>query len=106
MILYSTTNEFYKTISTSVDSFKTFSFEVVKKDLFQCRFIIRNTLRTIDSNNLVSKNANFEGNSGKADIDVEGLLYEDKSKNKAIGIKDDGENKIKVQTSSGDLKLK
>ncbi|WJE53564.1 DUF4097 family beta strand repeat-containing protein [Bacillus cereus] len=48
----------------------------------------------------------FEGNSGKADIDVEGLLYEDKSKNKAIAIKGDGENKIKVRTSSGDLKLK
>ncbi|MEN1938435.1 DUF4097 family beta strand repeat-containing protein [Paenibacillus sp. 102] len=47
----------------------------------------------------------FDGSSGKADVNVAGLLYEEKSKNKLIGVKGAGENKVKVKTSSGDFKL-
>ncbi|KEK24445.1 DUF4097 family beta strand repeat-containing protein [Bacillus gaemokensis] len=48
----------------------------------------------------------FDGGSGKADLDIAGLLYEEKSKNKLIGVKGTGENKMKVKTSSGDFKLR
>ncbi|MBY0598115.1 DUF4097 family beta strand repeat-containing protein [Bacillus bingmayongensis] len=48
----------------------------------------------------------FDGSSGKADLDITGLLYKEKSKNKLIGVKGTGENKVKVKTSSGDFKLR
>ncbi|PHB25073.1 hypothetical protein COE80_16365 [Bacillus pseudomycoides] len=48
----------------------------------------------------------FDGSSGKADINVAGLLYEEKSKNQLVGVKGTGENKVKVKTSSGDFKLR
>ncbi|PEP56396.1 MULTISPECIES: DUF4097 family beta strand repeat-containing protein [Bacillus] len=48
----------------------------------------------------------FDRSSGKADINVAGLLYEEKSKNQLIGVKGTGENKVKVKTSSGDFKLR
>ncbi|MFJ8529340.1 DUF4097 domain-containing protein [Bacillus sp. NPDC094106] len=53
-----------------------------------------------------SLRVDFEGGSGKADLKVPGLLYEEKSKNKLIGVKGSGENKVKVKTSSGDFKLR
>ncbi|WP_459502072.1 DUF4097 family beta strand repeat-containing protein [Bacillus sp. C1] len=48
----------------------------------------------------------FDGSSGKADLDITDLLYKEKSKHKLIGIKGAGENKVKVKTSSGDFKLR
>ena len=48
----------------------------------------------------------FDGSSGKADINVAGLLYEEKSKSQLVGVKGTGENKVKVKTSSGDFKLR
>ncbi|PFZ13683.1 hypothetical protein COL60_01400 [Bacillus pseudomycoides] len=48
----------------------------------------------------------FDGSSGKADVNIAGLLYEEKSKNQLVGVKGTGENKVKVKTSSGDFKLR
>ncbi|EEL52382.1 MULTISPECIES: DUF4097 family beta strand repeat-containing protein [Bacillus cereus group] len=52
-----------------------------------------------------SLRVDFEGSSGKADLNINGLLYEEKTKRKLIGVKGTGENKVKVKTSSGDFKL-
>lgn len=48
---------------------------------------------------------NFEGGSGKPHLNVPGLLYEEKTKHKLIGVKGSGEHKLQVKTSSGDFKL-
>ncbi|MDM5153139.1 DUF4097 family beta strand repeat-containing protein [Bacillus sp. DX1.1] len=53
-----------------------------------------------------SLKVDFDGSSGKADVNVDGLSYEEKSKNTLIGVKGSGENNIKVRTSSGDFKLR
>ncbi|MDM5186809.1 DUF4097 family beta strand repeat-containing protein [Bacillus sp. DX4.1] len=53
-----------------------------------------------------SLKVDFDGSSGKADVNVDGLSYKDKSKNTLIGVKGLGKNTIKVRTSSGDFKLR
>ncbi|MBM7586113.1 DUF4097 and DUF4098 domain-containing protein YvlB [Bacillus pakistanensis] len=52
-----------------------------------------------------SVKVDFKGSSGEPDISVDGLLFEDKSENSAVGVKGNGDYEIKVRTSSGDLTL-
>jgi lia operon protein LiaG len=52
-----------------------------------------------------SVKVDFKGSSGEPDISVDGLLFEDKNENSAVGVKGNGDYEIKVRTSSGDLTL-
>jgi lia operon protein LiaG len=52
-----------------------------------------------------SVKVDFKGSSGEPNINVDGLLFEDKSENSAVGVKGNGEYEVKVRTSSGDLTL-
>lgn len=49
----------------------------------------------------------FESGSGTADIQIEGMLYKDKSEHSALGIKGEGEaqHRIMLKTSSGDVQV-
>jgi lia operon protein LiaG len=47
----------------------------------------------------------FQGSSGKADIQLDGVTYQEKSENRMIGKIGNGEYEIKVRTSSGDFRL-
>lgn len=47
----------------------------------------------------------FKTSSGKPDISIENLSFEDKSKNSTKGVKGNGDYEIKVRTTSGDLTL-
>lgn len=49
----------------------------------------------------------FTSSSGTADIGVDGMLYKDKSEHSALGVKGEGDpqQRITVNTSSGDLKV-
>jgi len=47
----------------------------------------------------------FKTSSGKPEISIEDLSFEDKSKNSTIGVKGNGDYEIKVRTTSGDLTL-
>ncbi|WP_046213626.1 DUF4097 family beta strand repeat-containing protein [Paenibacillus wulumuqiensis] len=49
----------------------------------------------------------FESSSGTADIQIEGMLYKDKSEHSALGIKGEGEaqHRIMLKTSSGDVQV-
>lgn len=48
----------------------------------------------------------FNGNSGKPDIKLKNIMYEDKDKNSAIGIIGDGINTLNVKTNSGDFTVR
>lgn len=48
---------------------------------------------------------NFNGGSGTAAINVDGMLYQDKSEHSAKGIIGEGKYSIVVKTNSGDLKV-
>lgn len=45
----------------------------------------------------------FEGESGKTDISLPGIMYEDKSENSATGVLGEGTNIFVVKTTSGDF---
>lgn len=47
----------------------------------------------------------FNGGSGIAEINVDGMLYQDKSEHSAKGIKGEGKYMMVVKTNSGDLKV-
>ncbi len=45
----------------------------------------------------------FAGSSGKSDINLPGMMYDEESENSAIGVLGDGSNILDVKTTSGDL---
>lgn len=76
----------------------------IMKELF-----INTTSGDVDvdfENNPESLSVIFNGNSGKLDISLPGILYKDKDKNSAIGVIGDGESLLNVKTTSGDLTIK
>lgn len=60
-------------------------------------------VKTTFKKNPKSLKIDFKGNSGKPDIKLKNIMYEDKDENKAIGVIEDGMNTLNVKTSSGDL---
>lgn len=48
----------------------------------------------------------YHGSSGDGDVQVKGLLYEEKSEHRIVGKKEDGKYRVKVRTSSGDFVLR
>lgn len=60
-------------------------------------------VKTTFKKNPKSLKIDFKGNSGKPDIKLKNIMYEDKDENKAIGVIGDGMNTLNVKTSSGDL---
>ena len=60
-------------------------------------------VKTTFKENPESLKINFHGSSGKPDIKLKDIMYEDKSKNSAIGVIGDGMKTLNVKTTSGDF---
>jgi lia operon protein LiaG len=63
-------------------------------------------VKTTFSKSPESLKIDFKGNSGKTDIRLNGIMYEEKDKNSAIGVIGDGINILNVKTESGDFTVK
>lgn len=63
-------------------------------------------VKTTFRKNPESLKINFKGESGKPDIRLKDIMYEDKDKNSAIGVIGDGINTLTVKTTSGDFTAK
>lgn len=63
-------------------------------------------VKTTFRKNPKSLKIDFKGNSGKPDIRLKNIMYEDKDENSVIGVIGNGMNTLIVKTSSGDLTVR